>query len=145
MITIRSVFVLLDLDSRDSIINTINSMCINYKDLQWIYKNHQDSLLYIEFNEKKSFLNEIEDTDENAFLLERIKSDVVLQIDISGRHPGDKEVLQIVKELLSKFNGYAMDDYSDHLWTLEEIQNGTKYRELKFFDYIGWYERNHNK
>ncbi|RED51647.1 hypothetical protein [Cohnella lupini] len=131
----RSVFVFINSDESESIIKTLDSFCSNYKNIRWVYTDQKnDPILFIYFDLQKYLLNEIERI-ENNLLAEIIKSHQVLQIDISGRHSGGKEVLFVVKELLSRFNGYAMDDYSDYIWHLIEIQNGTKYNKLNFFDY----------
>ncbi|CAH1227015.1 hypothetical protein PAECIP111891_06055 [Paenibacillus allorhizoplanae] len=139
----RSAFVLIDSDESESIFKILDSFSSNYENIQWVYiDDKNDPILYIQFDLQKYLLNEIE-SPENNLLVEIIKSYQVIQIDISGRHSGDKEVLFVVKELLSKFNGFAMDDYSDHLWHLIEIQNGAKYNGFNFFDYNGWNLKNH--
>jgi hypothetical protein len=60
---------------------------------------------------------------------------ICVMADISGRTPGDAEVLLLADHMLGKFYGLAQDDYSDDLWTYEEI----KHRKIKsghyFFDY----------
>ena len=94
-------------------------------------------VLYIEFDIEKYLLKEIECNDNTINLRKIVESHHILQIDISGRHQGDREVSNIVIELLSRFNGYALDEYSDHLWKIEEIKSGTQKYGHKFFDYKG--------
>jgi hypothetical protein len=33
-----------------------------------------------------------------------------------------------------------MDDYSDHLWSIDEIRSKSPHAGHPFFDYNGWYE-----
>jgi hypothetical protein len=54
--------------------------------------------------------------------------------DVSGRIPGDDEIRALVVELLAD-GGVAVDDYSDHCWTAEEIADGRRVDGLAFFDY----------
>lgn len=61
-------------------------------------------------------------------------------VDISGKIPGDAEVLKIVNFILAKFEAVAQDDYTDHCWNLDEIRSGEKKDNHPFFDYDGWYE-----
>lgn len=62
-----------------------------------------------------------------------------LMVDVSGRIPGDVEVLEFAAVMLGKFRGVAWDDYTFHCWTLAEIQSGAKVQGHSFFDYNGWY------
>ncbi|MFD0078501.1 hypothetical protein ACFVIY_39495 [Streptomyces sp. NPDC127166] len=57
-----------------------------------------------------------------------------LQIDISGRVDGTAEVHQMVALLLER-GGVAVDDYSEHPWTLQEAQSGAVVNGLRFFDF----------
>ena len=64
-----------------------------------------------------------------------------VQIDISGKIPGDREVRKTVLGLLSSVSGsLAQDDYTDHLWTLREIYERSVVEGHPFFDYLGWQE-----
>jgi hypothetical protein len=57
-----------------------------------------------------------------------------VQIDVSGRIDGTAEVHQLVA-LLLEHGGVAIDDYSAHPWTLQEIQSGTVIDGLRCFDF----------
>ena len=59
--------------------------------------------------------------------------------DISGRVDGSAEATEFCCRFLLRFGGVAMDDYSDHLWTLQELETQTLYRGHHFFDTSGWY------
>lgn len=54
--------------------------------------------------------------------------------DVSGRVPGDTEVRALLRAVLSD-GGVAVDDYSSHPWTLEEVDAGWLPAERRrFFD-----------
>ena len=42
----------------------------------------------------------------------KIKLDVIIQFDISGRYPGKDVVYMIVKDLLSKFDNAYLESFS---------------------------------
>jgi len=46
-----------------------------------------------------------------------------LVIDVSGRVDGRPEVVRLLRSLLEP-GGVALDDYSEHAWTLTEIESG---------------------
>jgi hypothetical protein len=60
-------------------------------------------------------------------------------IDISGRIDGTPEVHQVTA-LLLEHGGVAVDDYSAHPWTLQEIESGTVIDGLRFFDFRAYHE-----
>lgn len=55
-------------------------------------------------------------------------------IDVSGRIDGTPEVHQVTA-LLLEHGGVAVDDYSAHPWTLQEIESGTVIDGLRFFGF----------
>ncbi|GHJ47514.1 hypothetical protein Cs7R123_48560 [Catellatospora sp. TT07R-123] len=57
-----------------------------------------------------------------------------VQVDVSGRVDGTAEIRWLVG-LLLEAGGVAMDDYSDHPWTLPEIESDTVVDGLGFFDF----------
>ncbi|WP_145361093.1 hypothetical protein [Alienimonas californiensis] len=59
--------------------------------------------------------------------------------DVSGRHPGDEQVFDFVTSLLAIFSGSAQDEYTEHLWSLDELRSGQLVSGHPFFDYSGWY------
>jgi hypothetical protein len=63
-----------------------------------------------------------------------------VEIGVSGRIIGTREVCDLVTRLLRN-GGFATDDYSDHFWTLEEIESGAVVGGLRFFDFQTRYER----
>jgi hypothetical protein len=60
--------------------------------------------------------------------------------DVSGRVPGDKEVLSFVRTILSQFDGLVQDDYSANVWSLADIERNVLKDGHPFFDYRGWHE-----
>jgi hypothetical protein len=55
-----------------------------------------------------------------------------LYADVSGRD-GRGEVVEWAKALLSRFQGFALDDDGHHLWTLEEIRSEKRVEGRGFF------------
>ncbi|MFJ1540062.1 hypothetical protein ACIODS_16100 [Micromonospora chalcea] len=64
-----------------------------------------------------------------------------VHVDVSGRVDGTAEVRRLTSVLLGQ-GGVAMDDYSDHVWTAEQIAADVTVDGLRFFDFRGHYERN---
>ncbi|MER7443866.1 hypothetical protein [Micromonospora avicenniae] len=64
----------------------------------------------------------------------------VLQVDVSGRVDGTVEVRRLTLALLTQ-GGIAMDDYSDHPWTADEIARDVVVDGLRFFDFRTHHER----
>jgi len=114
---------------------------------QWIVAKDNDPCLYIdnipvEENDMAFF---DEDSEGVPLPYSQMKSPIIWSVDISGRHEGTEEVMELATALLSKFPMYLMDDYTMHCWTYEEIINNVKIEGHKFFDYKGWYEEAKNE
>jgi hypothetical protein len=106
----------------------------------WIYPAEpENQCLYIDFH---GHIETEFEPDEVAEIVDALgqKPDVSLAADVSGRHPGVKEVAHFVKLCLRNFRAVAGDDYSSHAWTLSEIQSRRLYLGHPFFDYVGWHE-----
>ncbi|MFI5964745.1 hypothetical protein ACIA8J_21535 [Streptomyces asoensis] len=65
-----------------------------------------------------------------------------VQVNISGRIDGTAEVRDLAALLLRR-GGVAFDDYSEHAWTLREIESGAEIEGLRFFDFRAYHERHH--
>lgn len=66
-------------------------------------------------------------------------------VDISGRVDGTAEATSLCTGLLRRFGGVALDDYSDHLWTLDELLSGATFRGHHFFDTAGWHRESQSE
>lgn len=55
--------------------------------------------------------------------------------DVSGRHDGTSRVRALAVALLSRFEGIATDEYSDRLWSLDEILRDASVEGHRFFDF----------
>lgn len=136
----RSVFVFFNQIDRDGVKECLDSLCTNYENREWVYFKQGDPVLYITFDQN-NLINELrceerQDTQEFLTLLEERRLNLVLIINISGRHPGNEEVLVLLQTIFKKHEGVALDDHTSHAWTLEEITNGYRYQNLTFFDYM---------
>jgi hypothetical protein len=58
---------------------------------------------------------------------------VSVAADVSGRHDGTAEVTDLVLELLSRFRGVALDDFSDHPFTRSAIEQRTVVEGRRIF------------
>ncbi|SEC22947.1 hypothetical protein SAMN05216489_00210 [Streptomyces sp. 3213] len=96
-----------------------------------------DGNLYIDIDdEQNGHLFSDWDSDDVAVLEAAVGHNPrwAMQIDVSGRIDGTAEVHQLVA-LLLEHGGVALDDYSAHPWTLQEIQSETVIDGLRFFDF----------
>jgi hypothetical protein len=64
-----------------------------------------------------------------------------LLVNVSGRIDGTAEMRTLVSHALGAGGGVAVDDYSDHCWTLEEILTECTVGGLGFFDFRTYDER----
>lgn len=80
-----------------------------------------------------------EELESARTALEREPS-LVVQIDVTGRRPGNSEVNEFLGELMTAFSAVAQDDHTAHSWTLEELRSGAQVQGHGFFDTQGWYE-----
>lgn len=65
-----------------------------------------------------------------------------LQVNVSGRIDGTDEIRTFAAQFL-KTGGVAVDDYSNHCWTLQEIESDLKIDGLGFFDFRGHYYKHY--
>jgi hypothetical protein len=131
----RSVFVFFKEASRAEVSQFLNAHYANHGNEHWICSDG----LFI------GFYDDVErefDALELTMLRSQLGKNDVLAIsaDISGSIDGLIEAKSFCELLLSHFPGFAMDDYSDHPWTLDEIRSDYRHGGHTFFDYLGWYE-----
>ena len=89
-----------------------------------IFEGNPDATnVYVNFYKNEDAQMEMLDT--YPLIVERVGCPPLSVIaDISGRIEGVKEATRFCICLLERFGGVAMDEYSDHLWTLAELQTG---------------------
>ena len=63
-----------------------------------------------------------------------------ITVDVSGRIDGTSEVRGLVLTILGD-GGVAVDDYSGHAWTSEEIAANVMIDGLRFFDFKTYHQR----
>lgn len=146
----RSAFLIFEEKQTNNLVDFLDSYCdasygtppVKYWHI-WAYekKPSEDICLYIDSDSlgENDFHMLIE--DESSFeLLLNLNNAVVWMVDISGRHDGTAELLDFIKAFLKEMPAYVKDDYTDHFWTYEELENNLKVEGHTFFDCIGWYE-----
>lgn len=131
----RSVFIYFKEVSRTDIAQFLDDHYTNQGNEHWIFRDS----LYIGFYDDAETEASPEELDILRSQLGR--SDVLAVVaDISGRINGLEEANSFCEQLLSEFNGFAMDDYSDHLWTLDEIRSRHRHQGHMFFEFRRSYE-----
>jgi hypothetical protein len=108
---------------------------------QWNYPRGDGAVLYVSC---AAYDPDAEISKEHAELLAAAGGrtpTVQILADVSGRVPGDAEVLHIVECTLSIYDGFAFDDYTRHAWTLQDIRSKAEFEGLGFFDYARDYAR----
>ncbi|WP_437585607.1 hypothetical protein [Sorangium sp. So ce1000] len=58
-------------------------------------------------------------------------------VDVSRHYSAEREVEEFAVAILRQFCGVAMDDESDHLWTVEQIEAGETHQGRRFFGNAG--------
>jgi hypothetical protein len=108
----------------------------------WNYPIGLDAALYMTCHQYAYDKLPEEDADVLRWTQGRVPA-VEVFADVSGRIPGDTEVRFLAEVLLSRFEGFAFDDFLgyDHGWTLDEIRANVIVNGLGFFDYMGAYRQ----
>lgn len=107
----------------------------------WVCEQHGDGdpVLYIDIYQNEDLRSECGDEAYEAIVSSfRGHPTTSVWVNVSGRHDGTPEVLTCVTSLLRALSGVALDGYTDHAWTLDELQAGARVKEHPFFDYGGW-------
>ena len=105
----------------------------------WIHAINGDACLYIDFNPYSKNEHEADDWSELVHGL-GCEPQVVVTANVSGRHPGDEQVRQFIKTMLTAFEGVAHDEYTAHCWSRDEVLSNHKIQGHHFFDYQGWFD-----
>jgi hypothetical protein len=133
----RSVFLFFKDANEDEVAQFLNRVYSGQR-RPWLISSDHDPILYIDFY--RDARTEFE--PENWTDLVRHfggEPSVALIADVSGRHPGTKQVFEFVIGLLGRFSGSALDEYTDHLWCLSDLQADHHISGHSFFDYKGWH------
>lgn len=124
----RSVIVYLKSANEDDVLDFLQTHFDSAEAPPWYLKSEDNIILtitaYSDFATESSVQNELGYSPAIAVLAE-----------VSKRHPGDAEIRFFVSSLLNRFEGHAGDEYSNHAWTIEEIESETEFEGHKFFDY----------
>ena len=109
----------------------------------WTHPSNTDEILYIDLY--RELRAEVDDSEFEAIVTtlggEPTSS---LVAHVSGRHDGTAEVYAFVTACLTRFTGAAQDEYSNHCWTLPELECHAQFQGHPFFDFRGWYESEHD-
>ncbi len=142
----RSIFLIFESELTDDISAFLDTYCVlntncDHPIKQWIVFGNNDPCLYIDNRPLSETDLSFDDTGIPPIYVS-MKNPVVWAVDISGRHDGTAEVMELVRALFAEFTVYLMDDYTNHFWTPQEIIEGNMIEGHHFFDYCGWYEEN---
>lgn len=132
----RSVIVLLRDTTKAEVAGCLQEACPGQAGPPWDWLVGSEPYLYIDFSD---CIEDVGGSTAAQAALGQTPSVIVIA-DISGRHPGDAEVRMFLRLLLHRFRGIAKDDFTEHGWTLDEIETGQLVEGHGFFDYKGWYE-----
>jgi len=125
--------------TRADVNHLLQKICRPANGPEWVFEVEGEPYLYIDFY--TDGLREFEPQNWAA-LVETVGDEpaISLIVDVSGRHPGDRQLREFASAVLSEFDGFAQDDYTEHCWTLKEIVSGHEEEGHPFFDYLGWYK-----
>ena len=148
----RSILFVFEEINKNNVANFLDRHCDEswtegqYK--QWNILKNGDPIFYIRNIEPiELLLNGMEEDEKQDVISQNnlLCSLLCCQIDISGRHEGTPEIKALLSQLFSATRGYAMDDFTNHLWSYDEIENDVSVKGHGFFDNDGWYEENNRK
>jgi hypothetical protein len=131
----RAVIVHLKDASEAEVARLLSQNYVQQEGGPWLCKTAGNVCLYIQFY----YDVRIEEGSEG---FERLVRDlgftpaVSVIANVSGRHPGDEEVRSLVSTILQRYEGRAVDEFSDHCWTLQEVISGQLVQGHSFFDYL---------
>ncbi|WP_459558248.1 hypothetical protein [Lacunimicrobium album] len=128
----RSVFALLRNTTEQEVRDYLDSL-YEFSLGEWYLSDGKSTLLHIGFYNDAAV--EIEQ-EKLADIFKRFGREpaVWVGVDISSRVEIENEVTTFLKGILTRFDGSALDDWSNHLWTLEVILAGQRVEGRRF----GW-------
>lgn len=134
----RSVFVYLQDVTEPEITHFLTTTYPFQVGPPWVMEKNGDPVLYIDFYHD---LNVEAEVEEWFALMDHFGGEpaVIVVADVSGRHSGTEEVCSFVSTFLRAYSGVAQDDYTQHLWSGDEVEKGARVEGHPFFDTLGWY------
>ena len=108
-----------------------------FQQYQWIWPDSERAILWCEdFPDRSDW--EPDDVARLDIVVPAPSSSLFIRL--SGTVPGRQELLRLAIGLLEAVpSSVAEDDYTDHLWTLDELRRGASVEGHPFFDYLGWH------
>ena len=133
----RSVFVVLWNATREGVARVLDGCGVKDGPGRWVVESGGEPVLYVGWHDELYVEAEV-DGDLRRMIEGR--AFVAVGADVSGRVGGEAKVRGFIERMLTAFDGFALDDYTDLPWSLEEIRGGVAKKGHRFFDYAGWYE-----
>ena len=143
----RSIFFIFEEQNKNIVASFLDEHCDQswtegqYK--QWNILKNGNPIFYIRDIEpiESMLFGMEEDHKQDIFRQNNLQCSLLYcQIDISGRYEGTPDVQALLSRLFNTVRGYAMDDFTSHLWSYDEIENDVLIEGHVFFDNDGWYE-----
>lgn len=117
----HSVFVHLVNVTRPEIAEWLESRSVRGLREHWYVPNRSDPVFSVRFPHSGSeYVSDANRRDVETVMGRA--SDLHVQFDVGGKHPGHKELRAFLVELLGEFSGVAVDDLSPHVWTLDQLR-----------------------
>ncbi|MBK7875866.1 MAG: hypothetical protein IPJ77_08955 [Planctomycetes bacterium] len=133
----HSIFVhLLDV-SRDEISDYFDAHAERGLRDHWYSPKRSDPVFTIRFPHGNSEFRDAENRNHVAAALGRAP-DLTVQFDAGAKHPGHKELRAFLVALFGEFTGVALDDLSQHVWTVDELKADTHVGGFAFADHESW-------
>ena len=131
--------------TRDEVADRLSAIATPTGSGSWNFpRSSRTAVLYISLYDDLLAEAEPADLEELTASLGALPAVSVIG-DVSGSAAGDAEVRQLAALMLTEFRGVVCDDYTNHCWTLSEIQSSAKVKGHPFFDYDGWYGDRQNR
>jgi hypothetical protein len=132
----RSVFLFLRGTDVTAVAGLLGGLCSTRQSPPaWVLERDGNACLYVRVHSGGLPEHDAEPESRSAIRSALgAEPDVTVTVDVSGRHGGDAEVRSFISALLGTFPGVAMDDFTDHCWTLDELLSGRSVEDHPLFD-----------
>lgn len=130
----RSVIIVFEDASREEVSQFLADTMVIRSEAEWSF---EDSIILSFYDDAEAEF----ESEALAALRDRLVGAPIVSViaDVSGKIPGDAEVRRLCRILLSRFRGFALDDYTYHFWSLAEIEAEALREGHPFFDYDDWF------